>query len=92
MFKNSFFYPDSLEKAILLVLILLMIPLRQSEIFGLMDSTALVFGWVPAQIAYDFLYVTAGTLLVVYIVAKHASRVPESIRELDRLEEREGNR
>lgn len=92
MFKNSFFYPDSLEKAILLVLILLMIPLRQSEIFGLMDSTALVFGWVPAQIAYDFLYVTAGTLLIVYITFRYASRTPESTRELHRLEEREEDR
>ena len=48
-----------------------MIVLHQSELFGLMDSELLFLGWLPAQIAYDVLYllVGVGILCTMYLMA-----------------------
>lgn len=55
MFKNSIWWPGDARRGVLLLSILFLIVIRQNEIFGLMDSTMLVFGWFPIQLAFDTL-------------------------------------
>lgn len=71
MFKGSFWYPNTPRKAAFLGVILAMVVLHGSSVVGLNDSTTLVFGWLPAQIAYDaaFNLVGAGVLYGMYRAA-----------------------
>lgn len=71
MFKGSFWYPNSVSQALLLLAVLLMIPFHQSEIFGLMSTSTVIFGWLPLQLAYDVAYmlVGVGILFIMYQVA-----------------------
>ena len=71
MFKNSFWYPNSPKRALLLALVPLMVVAHQSELVGLYDSTTLLFNWLPAQIAYDISFNLVGfvILVVMYYLA-----------------------
>lgn len=71
MFKGSFWYPDSGKSIIVLALIGIMIVFHHSELVGLYDSTTLLFGWLPAQIAYDMAFNLAGfgILVLMYYLA-----------------------
>lgn len=75
MFKSSFWYPDDWKQGILLLAVLLMIPLHQSELFGLMESTAIVLGWIPAQIAFDIAFniIAIVILILMYYLAPKPS-------------------
>lgn len=71
MRSDSFWTPTKPKRAVLLAAVVLMVVFHQSELVGLMDSTMLVFGWLPAQLAYDIAYalVGFGILYVMYVVA-----------------------
>lgn len=71
MIGDSFWTPKSPVRAALLASVLAMVVLHQSELLGLMDSQALIFGWLPIQIAYDIAYLIAGIVIlsVMYVVA-----------------------
>lgn len=73
MIKNSVWWPADAKRAALLASVPLLIILRQSELFGLYDSTVLVFGWLPIQLAYD----AALLLLAVVIGYAFYTQVPE---------------
>lgn len=77
MFRGSIWYPNSLRGVAFLGVIGLMIVVHQSQFLGLMDSTTLVFGWLPMQIAYDALFNLAGVgiLYVLYRAAPEPSEV-----------------
>lgn len=60
---RGFWVPTNWKRAVLLLVLLALVLLRQSEIVGLMGSTTLVFGWLPAQIAYDIGIGLVATLL-----------------------------
>lgn len=60
MFRDSVWWPGDAKRAGLLLGIVVLIVLRQNELFGLMDSTVLVFGWFPVQLAYDTLLSVLG--------------------------------
>lgn len=80
MLKGSFWYPDSLRQVALLGAIGAMIVLHQSEVVGLYDSTTLLFGWIPAQIAYDMAFNLVGFLIlaVMYVIAPKPPKRYES--------------
>jgi uncharacterized membrane protein len=71
MLKSSFWYPTSGKQGIALLAVLSMIPLHQSELFGLMDSTVIVFGWIPAQLMFDIVFniVAVAVLILMYYIA-----------------------
>ncbi|MGQ4556047.1 hypothetical protein [Halobellus sp. GM3] len=71
MIGDSFWTPKRPVRLALLGAVLAMVALHQSELFGLMNSQALIFGWIPVQIAYDVAYLLVGTgiLAVMYLVA-----------------------
>lgn len=71
MIGDSFWAPKSPVRAALLASVLAMVVLHQSELLGLMDSQALLFGWLPAQVAYDIGYLLVGVVIlsVMYVVA-----------------------
>jgi hypothetical protein len=64
MLKDSFWYPNTPRKAVFIGLILVMIVLHGSAVVGLVDSTTLVFGWLPAQIAYDAAFNLIGAVIL----------------------------
>lgn len=53
--------------------VVLMVALTESSWLGLYDSTALLFGWLPAQLAYDIGY----TVLALPLLYGFARRVPD---------------
>lgn len=53
--SNSVWYPSSWRQLTVPVLVILMVLLHQSELFGLMDA-GVIFGWMPVQFAYDVGY------------------------------------
>lgn len=71
MIGDSFWTPKTPVRAALPAAVLAMVVLHQSELLGLMDSQALVFGWLPIQIAYDIAYllVGVGVLSAMYVMA-----------------------
>jgi uncharacterized membrane protein YuzA (DUF378 family) len=71
MIGDSFWTPTKPKRAVLLAAVVLMVVFHQSGLFGLIDSTTLVFGWLPAQLAYDIAYLLVGfgILYAMYIVA-----------------------
>lgn len=71
MIGESFWAPKKPMRIVLLASVLAMVVLHQSELLGLMDSTILVFGWIPAQMAYDIAYLLVGVVIlaVMYVVA-----------------------
>lgn len=71
MIGDSFWTPKTPLRAALLASVLAMVVLHQSELLGLMSSQALIFGWLPIQVAYDIAYllVGVGILSVMYVVA-----------------------
>ncbi len=82
---DSFWTPKSPVRAALLVSVLTMVVLHQSELFGLMDAQTLLFGWLPIQIAYDIAFLLVGVVIlsVMYVVA------PEPPADYDAKLERE---
>ncbi|RQG87936.1 hypothetical protein EA462_13825 [Natrarchaeobius halalkaliphilus] len=76
MLKGSFWYPQTVPRAILLLGVLIMIPLHQSELLGLMSTSTLVFGWVPLQLAYDVTLILSG-VVVLYAMYRMAPEPPE---------------
>lgn len=85
MLKGSLWYPDNGKKAALFIAICAMIVLHQSELVGLFGSTAIVFGWLPVQIAYDMVFnlVGFGILVVMYYLAPTPPERYESEREAE---------
>lgn len=77
MFRGSIWYPNSLRGITFLGVIVLMIGLHQSQFLGLMDSTTLVFGWLPMQIAYDALFNVIG-IGILYVLYRAAPEPPET--------------
>lgn len=71
MIGDSFWTPKTPVRAALPAAVLGMVVLHQSELLGVMDSQALVFGWLPIQIAYDIAYllVGVGILSAMYVMA-----------------------
>ncbi|WP_336023576.1 hypothetical protein [Halobellus salinisoli] len=71
MIGDSFWTPKRPVRIALLGAVLAMVVLHQSELLGLMNSQALVFGWIPVQIAYDVAFLLVGTaiLAVMYVLA-----------------------
>jgi hypothetical protein len=71
MVTNSFWTPKEPVRIALLGAVLAMVVLHQSELIGLMNSQALILGWIPAQIAYDVAYLIVGTVIlaVMYVVS-----------------------
>jgi hypothetical protein len=71
MIDGSFWRPTSAKRGILLAMVLAMIVLHQSGLFGITESTALLFGWLPAQLAYDIAFnlVGVGILYAMYRAA-----------------------
>lgn len=80
MLKGSFWYPNSWKHAALFAAVCAMVVLHQSELVGLYDSTTILFGWLPAQIAYDMAFnvVGFGILIVMYYLAPTAPERYES--------------
>lgn len=71
MIGDSFWTPKQPVRIALLGAVLAMVVLHQSGLIGLMNSQALILGWIPAQIAYDVAYLIVGTIIlaVMYIVS-----------------------
>lgn len=78
MFRDSFWWPDRPLRAAVLVVILAMVVLHQSELVGLLDSTTLVGGWLPAQLAYDVAFNLAG-VVVLYAMYRLAPEPPADV-------------
>ena len=70
MFKESVWYPSSPRNAAVLVMLVGMVLLHHTSLFGLTDA-GLLFGWLPIQLAYDLAYTVLAVLLLywVYMVA-----------------------
>lgn len=83
MLRGSIWYPNTARSIAFLTVVILMIVLHQSQFVGLMDTTTLVFGWLPAQIAYDvaFNLVGVGVLYVLYRAAPEPPETHEPTRE-----------
>lgn len=77
MFKGSFWYPGTWKGKLVLVAVLVMIPLQQSELLGLMSSQYLVGGWLPLQLAYDFSYQLVGVVILYAMYRMAPSPPPE---------------
>ncbi len=77
MFRGSIWYPNSLRGITFLGVIVLMVVLHQSQFLGLMDSTTLVFGWLPMQIAYDAVFNVIG-IGILYVLYRAAPEPPET--------------
>lgn len=71
MIGDSFWTPKTPVRAVLPAAVLVMVVLHQSELLGVMDSQALIFGWLPIQIAYDIAYllIGVGILSAMYVMA-----------------------
>lgn len=88
MIGDSFWSPTRPKRVVLLVAVLGMVVLHQSELFGLMDSELLLLGWLPAQIAYDVLYLLVGVVILyaMYLMApqppaEYDQKVDQNSRE-----------
>jgi len=83
MLRGSIWWPDTPRSIAFVAVVALMIILHQSQFVGLMDSTTLVFGWLPAQIAYDvaFNLVGVGVLYALYRAAPEPPTTHEPTRE-----------
>lgn len=68
MFSTSFWAPNTPRKIAILGVIGLMVVLHFTELTPVYDSTYLVFGWLPLQLAYDIAYhlVGVGIIYVLY--------------------------
>lgn len=76
MLRGSIWYPNTARSAAFIVVIALMILLHQSQFLGLMDSTTLLFGWLPVQIAYDIVFNLIG-VGILYGMYRTAPKPPE---------------
>ncbi|MFC6723672.1 hypothetical protein ACFQE1_04585 [Halobium palmae] len=77
MLRGSIWYPNSLRSIVFLTVVTLMIVLHQSQFLGLTDSTTLVFGWLPMQLAYDVAFNLVG-VVVLYGMYRAAPEPPET--------------
>lgn len=73
---QGFWLPTNGKRAGLLLLVVAMVVLRQSELVGLMNSTTLVFGWIPMQLAYDIAFGLVSALIV-YAIYRAAPEPPD---------------
>lgn len=80
MLRDSFWWPNSPKQGLLFLAVVLMIPLHQSELFGLMDSGVQVFGWLPMQLAYDILFNLVG-VVILYAMYRFAPEPPAEFDE-----------
>ncbi|MFD1647831.1 hypothetical protein [Haloarchaeobius litoreus] len=78
MFRESFWWPDEPRRALVLLVILAMVVLHQSEVVGIVDSDTLVFGWLPIQIAYDAMFNLFG-VVVLYAMYRLAPEPPTGV-------------
>lgn len=69
------------KQGFLAIAVIVMTILHQSELLGIAGSTTLVFGWLPAQLAYD----AAFNLLGFVILAIFYQIAPEYSEEADLL-------
>lgn len=83
MLRGSIWYPNTARSIVFLTVVVLMITIHQSQFLGLMDSTALVFGWLPMQLAYDIAFnlVGVGILYAMYRAAPEPPETHEPTRE-----------
>lgn len=83
MLRGSIWYPNTPRSVAFLTVVVLMLAVHQSQFVGLMDSTALIFGWLPAQLAYDvaFNLVGVGILYVMYRAAPEPPETHEPSKE-----------
>lgn len=75
MFKDSIWYPKDKTRSALLTIIIGMVAVHESSVFGLLHQETLVLGWLPAQLFYDVLYNVVG-VGVIYAVYRSV-RVPD---------------
>lgn len=73
---QGFWLPTNAKRGVLLLLVLVMVVLRQSELLGLMNNTVLVFGWLPMQLAYDILFGLVAAVIA-YAIYREAPEPPE---------------
>lgn len=73
MIRGSIWWPTDPKRAALALTIPLLFVLHQSELFGMMDATTLVFGWLPPQLAWD----VGVTLVGVVVAYAFYTQVPE---------------
>lgn len=78
MLRDSFWYPTTVRGGGLLLTVVAMIVLHQSEFLGLVDTTTLVFGWLPLQLAYDVLFNLVG-VVVLYAMYRAAPTPPAGL-------------
>lgn len=74
--RDSVWFPQSRDRAIVLATVVAMVVLHHSELLGLMDA-GLLFGWVPVQLAYDIVYLLLGVGILYWI----ATMVPDGSEE-----------
>lgn len=86
---RGFWAPTNWKQALLLLAVLLMVVLHQSELLGLMGTTTLLFGWLPLQLAYDILFGLVA-VVVAYGIYRVAPDPPEEYRGSDETEHLEG--
>ncbi|WP_435362864.1 hypothetical protein [Haloarchaeobius sp. DYHT-AS-18] len=77
MLKDSFWWPSSSSRGVVLAAVVLMIPLHQSELLGLLDSQVLLFDWLPMQLGYDILFNLIGAVIL-YAMYRLAPEPPAS--------------
>ncbi|QLG61263.1 hypothetical protein [Halorarum salinum] len=75
MLRDSFWYPNTARGFGLLVVVVGMVFLHQSEFLGLMDAGTLVFGWLPIQLAFDIGFNLVG-VLILYAMYRAAPTPP----------------
>ncbi|MFC6768291.1 hypothetical protein [Natrinema soli] len=82
---DSVWFPQSADRATVLVVVILMVILHQSELLGLMDA-GLLFGWLPVQLAYDISFLLVGSVIV-YWITTVVSATPDEYSPTDQTEE-----
>lgn len=82
---DSVWFPQSADRATVLVVVILMVILHQSELLGLMDA-GLLFGWLPVQLAYDISFLLVGSVIV-YWITTVVSATPDEHSPTDQTEE-----
>lgn len=73
---DSLWFPNSVRRAGPLVVIVLMAILHQSELLGLMNA-GLLFGWLPAQLTYDILFLFVSVVVLYGIALSMPAAPPE---------------
>lgn len=94
--RDSVWFPQSRDRAIVLATVIAMVVLHHSALLGLMDA-GLLFGWVPVQLAYDVVYLLLGVGILYWIAAmvpdgpeEHASTMADESSSVEATDTAEG--